>query len=501
MFPTIALFSWPVVVAILFQRLPRPQALIASLMAGYLLLPVQGGIDLPLLPPLEKFSIPAISALIFVLLIRPRDGDPPARPGLIPQGVFPRIMLFGIVFGSFMTVLTNGDPLYYGARVLPALRTYDAFSAILLTLTKLLPLLLARKFLGHPEQQRQLLMAFCIAGLGYSLLALYEVRMSPQLNNMVYGFFPHSWVQHIRANGFRPVVFLSHGLQLAVFFFGALMATVALMRLSEGPRRMQFLLAALWLFMTLVLAKSLGALVIAIVLTPVILFLGARVQLLVAAIVVVLIISYPLSRGAGIVPIDRVTQIATEFDAQRGSSLQTRLTNEDRLLDHAAKRPAFGWGGWGRNRVYDSNGTDITITDGYWVIAIAGGGWIRFLSEFLLLGGAVVLLFLRRRQYEIGMETSALAVIVAAGMVDLVPNSALTVLLWMTAGALWGRLELARVSDTPRTTPLPQGGAPASAYTRMPQNSRRPGAEKLSSRATRPPRYARNTRLTDAQGS
>src|SRR5262249_12273027 len=34
----------------------------------------------------------------------------------------------------------------------------------------------------------------------------------------------------------------------------------------------------------------------------------------------------------------------------------------------------FGWGGWGRSRVYDENGSDITIQDGLWIIVLGMNG-------------------------------------------------------------------------------------------------------------------------------
>ena len=56
------LLSWPVIVAILFSRLPRPQALIWSIYAGYLLLPPLVEIDLPVFPGLNKAMVPALAS-------------------------------------------------------------------------------------------------------------------------------------------------------------------------------------------------------------------------------------------------------------------------------------------------------------------------------------------------------------------------------------------------------------------------------------------------------
>ncbi|MEP2533941.1 O-antigen ligase family protein [Shimia sp.] len=470
-------------------------------LGGFLLLPVEGGIDFPLLPSFDKYSIPSLAVLAFVYILRPKSSDPASLPGLFPAGVLPKLLIAGVVIGSFLTVLTNQDSLSYGPRYIRGLQIYDAFSFVMQTGIILLPLLLARKLLGHPDQQRRFLIVICVAALGYSLLALYEVRMSPQLNRMIYGFFPHSWLQHIRGGGYRPLVFLSHGLVLAGFFMGTILAATALMRMHKGNQRSKYLLAALWLFMTLVLSNSLGALILSTLFTPVVFFLGTRGQLLVAAVVAVLVIFYPISRGAGILPINWLQTTATNFDASRGASMGTRLFNEERLLDHASKRPLFGWGGWGRNRVYEENGANTTITDGYWTIAITGGGWVRYLSEFMLLGLPVVLLFLRRRRYEIGPEGAAMALITAVWMTELVPNASLTTALWMAAGSLWGRLEYARVTESgpvEAETDLIDSDSP---YTRMPHKYRRRGTKGLAPDMIPGSSYARSLRTNLSKSS
>ena len=78
----------------------------------------------------------------------------------------------------------------------------------------IVPFLLGMRVLGTVEAQAEFLRVLVVAACAYALLALFEVRMSPQLSNWVYGFFPHSFAQHIRSGGFRPVVFLPHGLWL-----------------------------------------------------------------------------------------------------------------------------------------------------------------------------------------------------------------------------------------------------------------------------------------------
>lgn len=470
MVPTIAIFCWPIVVIVLFRKYSQHLAVALSIVAAYLLLPVEGGIDLPLLPAINKSTVAVISILIVLLSLDRKRRTTQDLPGWLPKPMFLKILIIGAVSGALLTVIMNGDRVFYGNRVLPALRPYDAFSAMMGAGLMLLPMLLARKYLARPEHHVLLLTVLCGAGLCYSLLAVYELRMSPQLNRMVYGFFPHTWNQHVRGGGYRPIVFLAHGLQLSIFFTGTVLAACALLRLHIEKKRILYIFAAVWLFAILVLSKSFGALAIAVVLVPLVLLCSVRWQLLIAAALAIMVISYPLSRGAGVMPVDDIQEFVARIDAGRAASLGVRLEHEEALLEKASVRPVFGWGGWGRSRIYDEDGRDVTIADGYWAIAIGVGGWIKYLSEFLMMGGAIVLLALRQRIYKVGLETSALALITAGWMVDLIPNSALSPLLWLTVGALWGRFELGQVTKTVEDEAATPAQTRTLRYSRWPRN-------------------------------
>ena len=480
--PLLALFAWPLISIVFFQRLRLPLAILVTILGGYLLLPSRISLDLPLLPELDKTSIPAITALVLALIFTKDDRSSDARPvGLIPRHPAALALLGLLVLGSVMTVLTNGDALTYGFRTLPGLRLYDAASTVLSAMMVVIPLVLARRYLADPAALRLFLGVICGAAVAYAFLALFEVRMSPQLHTWVYGYFPHGWRQHVRGGGFRPVVFLGHGLILGIFLTMSLLATVGMMRV-DARRRGLFLGAALWLGLTLLLSRNLGALMIATVLLPVILFLSVRGQLLAAAIIAGVFLTYPVMRVAQVLPFEQVLTFAADVDPARAGSFMTRLENEERMLAKASERPLFGWGGWGRSRVYAEDGSDITIADGAWVIILGVHGWVGYLARFGLVAVPVFLLLLRRRRYDVGMETSVLTVVLAANLIDLVPNSAIMPLTWMLAGALWGRLELQRATHTQKasvplqtaragyrrgdaTAPVPT--APQSVYTRQ----------------------------------
>lgn len=488
MFGYIVLYSFPLVVMLLFRQMAKPNALVASMLAGYLLLPEQLMLDLPLLPALTKHTIPVLT-IFAILLTTDHKGDRAVLPGWIPKSWMARGFLLALVLGSFFTVQTNGDPNVFGETALPGLSIYDAVSMILTTATTLLPLLLARKFLARPEHQRILLSAFVLSAALYSFLALYEVRMSPQLNNMVYGFFPHQFLQHIRNGGFRPLVFLNHGLWLSIFLSLAFLAAAGLFRLSSGADRGKYLVACLWLMLTLVLSKSLGALVIALCLLPVV-FIGRRLQLMIASTVAVIVIVYPILRSAGVVPLDAILDWANSVNPQRAFSLEYRIVNEEILLAKAQERPVFGWGIWGRSLVYNELGARISVPDGYWVIILGVGGWVKYIAEFGLLCLPVFVMLMRRKTYDIGAETTVLTLLLTANLFDLLPNATITPLTWMIAGALWGRIELGHLSqDNAETDILSKGrqtvrysrfhGPATAARTAMPGPSGRGGPQNI----------------------
>lgn len=450
---TLAVLCWPAVVFWLFANRNPAVAFSWSVLGAYLLLPLNFSIDLPAVPTIDKTTVAAFAVMLASAALLKPDRLRALPPGMILPGFLPRSRAVRILFilmllGVIGTVLTNGDVLRIGPRFLPSLKFYDLLSQLGNALFGLLTFMLARKYLAHPEAQKQALIVLALAGLAYSLPALYEVRMSPQLSRMIYGYFPHDWRQHVRAGGYRPVVFLPHGLWLAIFFCSTLMAILALWRTSTGQTRTRWLLAAIWMFMSLVLSKGVGSLGIALLMMPIVILLPVRLQMIAAAAIAGIVLTYPMLRGAGLVPTGQVVALAEQVDTQRAGSLEYRLRNEDMLLDKANQRPLFGWGAWGRNRVFNEKGQDISVTDGYWVMRIGIGGWIGYIAQMGLLTIPIIFLGLRWRKLALTPATAGLSLALAANLIDLIPNAGLSSATWLMAGALAGRLELGRLPDT-----------------------------------------------------
>ncbi|ABD57173.1 O-antigen ligase family protein [Jannaschia sp. CCS1] len=469
------LLSWPAIILVLINQMTWPRAVAVSIVAAYLILPTQIEFDFPLLPSLNKHTIPVIALMLLALVMRPDKSrgilpakqDPETvRPGWIPRSPLILLCFFLMVSGNAMTALTNGDRQTFGPTSLPGLRPFDAFAMTLTALTLLLPFFLGRKFFGHPDTHKTLLKVLVVAGLVYTLPALFEIRMSPQLNVKIYGFFPHNWQQHIRAGGFRPIVFLEHGLLLALFFSLSVLSAFGLSRVEDKKHRSLYLMMGAWILLTLALSNSFGGLVTALLFMPIVLILHVRGQMIFVAVIAVITLTYPVLRSADIVPTERLVQWAEVISDDRARSLNFRFENEDRLLTRAQERPFFGWGGFGRHNVFDERGRDITVAEGAWIIAISGGGWFQYIADFGVLTIPMLLLAWRRRSYNVTLVTSILCVVLAANLMDLLPNAGRTPITMLIAGAIAGRLEFGRLGEKVREegdvmAPQFRGAAPS----------------------------------------
>jgi hypothetical protein len=430
-----ALIIWPFVTVLFFRRLPPGRALIASLLVPYLLLPPPpAGLDLPLMLPLTKETIPSLAAFVVFLAVV-KDWRV-----LVPEGVVVRGLMGLFVLLPVVTVLTNPEPVYFETFALPGLMLREALGMMVNQALLLLPFLMARALIAREAELRDLALAFVIAGVVYSFPMLLEIRLSPQLNIWIYGYFQHDFAQMIRNGGYRPIVFLYHGLWVALLMMTAILCAASLARTADGKTAVKYAGLALWLLVVLVLSKSLASLVYTLVALPIVFFLSARAQMRVAVVLACLAVAYPVARGLDVFPTERLVAAAERVDPNRAQSLEFRFDNETILLDRAREKPVFGWGSWGRNQIWDGTGRLLTVTDGRWIILVGAGGWLMLLAEFGLLLWPIFLLWWRSGA-GLPVHVATLAVILAINMVDLLPNATLTPLTWLFAGGLLGFAE------------------------------------------------------------
>jgi len=226
----------------------------------------------------------------------------------------------------------------------------------------------------------------------------------------------------------------------------------------------------------LLLCKTLGAFIYGAAAAPLVLFARPRTWVAVSCGVVLIILAYPLLRSYDIIPVRRVAAAAATVSSERGGSFLFRVQNEDRLLAKATQKPFFGWGTWGRNRIYDQEtGADQSITDGAWILRFGMFGWFGYLSLFGLFAWAIftALAGVRGPVTSSTILLGGLTLILAVNLTDLIPNANLLPLTYLLGGSVAGRtrarrrpyvrrqnIEVAR--SAPAEFAIASGGVPAS---------------------------------------
>lgn len=434
-----ALLCWPLVALYLFGTRSIATATIWTILGGYLVLPVGADIKFQMVPAFNKISIPSLSAMACCIIFAPRMKRTTSGFGAV------EFLALIFVASPIVTALLNSDPINIEATHLPGVGIYDGISTAIGQIIFLLPFLLGRNFLNGADHNIEILRALVIAGLCYSLPMLFEMRMSPQLHDWIYGYFPTDFDQEVRDGGYRPVVFLGHGLLVAFFAATATIASAALWRTNTKIRRFAPSGVTSYLSFILLLCKTGTALLYGTIALPLVRWGSPRLQVRVACLLVCITLAYPLLRVADLVPTNSIIQLASSISADRAASLGTRFYWERELLDRAWERPWFGWGRYGRNRVYNGwEGADNSRTDGAWIITLGSFGLVGFVAQFGLLGlsvyrAAAALKFTRNMGESIYL--AALVLILAVNLLDLLPNASLSPWTWLIAGALAGRAE------------------------------------------------------------
>lgn len=483
----VALISWPFITLALFAILGVVRGFIWALIVGYLFLPERVGFDLPLLPPYSKYEALSYSLLLALLAGRQHIKLPELK--LAAPGIRTVLLaMAGVLLAMpIMTFITNRSTEVMNGAVLPGLGIADYLVMFTGILVPLVPFFLARRWLAIPEYQTKFLIALVFLTFGYAFLALFEVRMSPQLNNWFYGYFPHLWLQHLRGDGYRPLVFLNHGLSLGLLLFMATVAVTALLGQARAAQDKALLvIAGTVIFGTLLLSKNLGAVMLALIFVPLLVVFRTRMQAFAVAAVALMFMFYPVVRHYA--PVEAVTATLGTVAPERAHSLQYRLDNETILLDRANERPMFGWGIWGRPMIYDDRGARSSVTDGTWILILGTYGWVGFIAFFGVMVVPLVALGRTARRKPIPIQTMALAMMGAGNLIYLIPNSTLTPLSWLIFGALAGFVErdLKQEADDKDTVAEPE--VRRTRYTRF-------GTDTVA-----PHRLARNVTMTTRRG-
>jgi hypothetical protein len=434
---SIVLYGWFPAVILIFRELRGHRAVAFSFIAATLFLPVA---EFPFygLPEYNKSSATSMAVLLAALLFeplaiirfRPRWFDVPVAMYCLSPVASAIANDLGVSHGvslSMECVFNWGLPYFIG-----------------------------RMFFCSFDSIRTLAYAIFIGGLVYVPLCLFEVRMSPQLHTWVYGFRPGSW-SVVRYNGYRPSVFMEEGLAVGMYMTAASLVGIWLWRSKAVGRvwgvDVRWLLAVMLLATTL--CKCTGALgLLAIGLAVLTAYRSMRSPWPVAGVALLSVV-YIGVRSAGMYDGSHVVAAASELvGEERAVSLDFRLKNEDMLVERALQMPIFGWGGFGRNRVYDEYGKDLTITDGFWIITLGNFGFVGLCSVYAMFLVVPTLVAFRFYKREWNAHDSgpviAISVLLILYMIDCLLNAMVIAVFPLCLGAIstvYGRTREKLVDD------------------------------------------------------
>jgi hypothetical protein len=399
------------------------------------------------LPAIDKDLVASLSAILGCLIVKPRVL---LRRSKSARGYFGFIVL--LIAGAFMTIMTNRDSLLAGRIVKAGLTMSDFFAMAVHDLVYWWPaFFIGMKVFSRTEDLKTLFTALAIGGVIYSFCVFLEIRLSPQLNNWTYGYSQALIGMAKRGDSFRPVVYMRHGLNVALFLAACVLATTGLARARVSILGLPAWAFALYLTIVLVACRSAGAIFYVAALVPTLLWMPARWQKRLAITIAGLVVFYPLLRFLDLIPVDSIVNFFTATAGEeRAGSLAFRLTNERALLVKAALRPWFGWGGWGRQFPYSIWGK-LAIPDGEWIVVLGESGAVGFLGIF----GLLLLPIFRFARKRLSQEASgparflgATALFISVAFVfDLLPNAGMAPYLLLIVGALAGAEEEARTSS------------------------------------------------------
>jgi hypothetical protein len=418
-------------------------------LGGLLFLPELAAFDFPLLPPMDKNGFAAVVAFVGILLTQ-RSKLRQVKP---MRGV--DLFLLIILAGNVGTALTNTDPIAVGndywrpdgtqvgfRHVLPSLSQYDILSMTVRDVISIfLPFFVGRSLFRDREDGEALLKAIVIFGLVYVPLMLLEMRLSPQLHRWVYGYAPNLFFHNVRGEGFKAVVFLNNGLPVAMFILAATISSGALFKNNVTIRGIPAVVPLGVLWMVLALSRNVGATVYSLGALPILLLSRGRLAARASLVLVTIVVAYPALRGSDRLPVYEFVEKVAKYSEERAHSVNTRFVNEDALYERAEERLWFGWGGYGRNRIYDAWGRDASITDGEWIIRIGSRGLVGFIGSFGLLLWPILMAVARGSKIRDPKDrkiVDALTLIVALNALDLLPNGLFTQMPYFLAGALAG---------------------------------------------------------------
>lgn len=364
------------VILLFFYLMPRKQAVLCAFLYAWMFLP-NDAYYIPFLPNYGKTTATVYGVLLAVVLIDH------AQP----------IFRFKPSWVDIPMALWCISPLFTSLHV--GLGLWDGMSGVLYsTIAWGMPYFIGRCYFSQLQDTRLIVVALFIAGLVYAPLCWYEIRMSPQLHNIIYGQHAHDFTQTFRGGGWRPTVFMHHGLMVAMFMCVAAMAGIVVWkaRIMRSFWNMPIIWPVLFLAVTFMFCKSTYAIVLFFMTVGT--FMVAY-YFRTAIPVLLLVLIPPIYVGTRIADVwhgeGLVSVAQDQFGEHRAGSLNFRLRHEYDLIHSTYRSPVFGLGA---SFVYLPDGR-VAVPDSLWIIAFARHGLLG-VTAFMAMSVLPVMLFLMR---------------------------------------------------------------------------------------------------------
>ena len=423
----LALFGWVPLTILLFLNLKPHHAAIVSIIGGTLFLPM-AVYNFHGLPSFSKGTVIAIGLILGGRISGQR------RMADFRWSHYDLPMLIWCLC-PLATSLSNN------------LGWYDGLSGIWENISIWgIPYLAGRFYINSVDKLRDLCIAIVVGGLIYMPLCLYEIRMSPQLSNMIYGFFPHDFSQHFRYGGFRPIVFMQHGLMVSMWMAVTTTAAFWLWRGGEMKhiKGIPFSFFIIALIVTTILCKSAnGWIALALGFSGYFVFRFFKSSLPIRLLLLLIPFYILLRISGGLSGVDVEAMASRVFDAERTGSLTIRLLQEDLFVEKALQRPILGWGGYNRGWPVDeeTGKMQIGMIDSLWLITFSSRGFIGIFSMFamMLIGPWLALQAIQQQKYSTDLfqiEPVLLSLIVILFLIDCLMNGMINPVFILVSGAL-----------------------------------------------------------------
>ncbi|MFN6145731.1 MAG: hypothetical protein ACK5AL_05195 [Planctomycetota bacterium] len=404
-----------------------PRAVATALVFGWLAMPLLR-IDLPLVPQADKAML-LCGALLAALLQTPRVAR--LRDGLR----WFDLPLLAFCCSPFCSSVANDLGVKDGLS--SALAHSIAFG---------LPYALGRIAFRDAAALAELARALLLGAACYAPLCVFESRMAPQLHQWVFGMPGRVGWETVDFYGplrYKASVFMESPLELTPLLGLGTVGGWCLWRALQ-MRRIHGYAMRWWIAGAAVaplMGKSLGGVTLSLAAFATV---AATRRLRTSVILVALVCvtpAYIATRASGWWDAMNFVEFLREnVSESRSASMWTRVVNENILVVKALEQPVFGWGGWGRNRVYDEEGKDISILDGFWIITLGCNGWFGLGSWLLVVWLPVALVLSRWRRLRLwrgsGMMVVWATTAVLIHSIDCIANSMVNPVYYLLMGAL-----------------------------------------------------------------